>query len=283
MQYIINNTSGIQRNEVKALLSVIHCIRESEANKDELQIETTNCRDSVYLQVGLQILCDEYSFVSLGGETYQRVSAEKMRPSFLKAKLNNEKEGCLPVVSFPVDANDDNNKNEITSAIEDVIIEKANIPSNVALGLRYVVDEITDNIIEHANSELGYLSAKWTNDRLELCIGDRGKTIYGSYVDNGISGIEDDGIALQAAMQGVSTKNLPNAENRGYGLSTSRDLLINGLEGSFSVCSGQAIQIRNGDKDNYIFLPNELIFPGTITYCTMCFPRKNFSIYNHIS
>ena len=52
--------------------------------------------------------------------------------------------------------------------------------------------------------------------------------------------IESDLEAIQAANRGISTKNLPNAENRGYGIITSKKMLIDGLGGSFIMMSGNA-------------------------------------------
>lgn len=46
----------------------------------------------------------------------------------------------------------------------------------------------------------------------------------------------NDAEALRLANEGKSTKNLPNAENRGYGISSSKEMLSDGLHGSFSCC-----------------------------------------------
>ena len=56
----------------------------------------------------------------------------------------------------------------------------------------------------------------------DICIADTGHTIIGSYAENPRTAeISSDIEAIQAAVNGISAKNLPNAENRGYGFRTS--------------------------------------------------------------
>lgn len=52
---------------------------------------------------------------------------------------------------------------------------------------------------------------------------------------------DNEAIALELANQGYSTKNLPKAENRGFGISTTKDLIVNGLGGAFFMLSGGAL------------------------------------------
>lgn len=80
---------------------------------------------------------------------------------------------------------------------------------------------------------------------LDICIADKGITLSGSYRENNDTDIVSDMEALKAANRGISTKNLPNAENRGYGLITSKKMLTNGLGGLFIMISGSAILIKS--------------------------------------
>ena len=46
----------------------------------------------------------------------------------------------------------------------------------------------------------------------------------------------DDIDAMEAVINyQVSTKNLPGAENRGFGIRTSREMLVNGLGGEYLI------------------------------------------------
>lgn len=159
------------------------------------------------------------------------IKANEMPLSTFNVILSeNHGSGRVPVVAFPTGSRDTDIKNAITSAIEDFIISEAGLSSNVAQGLRYIADEIIDNITEHADTLEGYVSATWNENAVMVCIADAGKTIYGSYVDRNFDQIYSDQVALQAAVSGVSTKNLPGAENRGYGISTSADMIVRGLD-----------------------------------------------------
>jgi len=51
--------------------------------------------------------------------------------------------------------------------------------------------------------------------------------------------------AINSAANGVSTKNRPEAEGRGFGISTSFDMLVNGLKGKYAVMSGNAFMSKN--------------------------------------
>lgn len=63
---------------------------------------------------------------------------------------------------------------------------------------------------------------------------------------------EDLSALLQAANRGISTKNLPEAENRGYGITTSRNMLVKGLGGTFLMMSGDAVYM-NSPKIQHFF------------------------------
>jgi len=77
---------------------------------------------------------------------------------------------------------------------------------------------------------------------------------------------------MQAANRGISTKNLPDAENRGFGIMTSKNMLVNGLGGHFIMLSGSSLHIRNQDVDNYLTMPG-ITWNGTIV--AMRIPYKN--------
>ena len=111
-------------------------------------------------------------------------------------------------------------KNSILSAVENLIVRQLGLTSNVTAGLKYIIEECVDNITEHSESIRGYIFAQAYPQKrfIDVCIADSGITLLGSYkklIDNPfLSGID----AIQAANRGMSTKNLPDAENRGYGI-----------------------------------------------------------------
>lgn len=188
----------------------------------------------------------------------------------------------LPVISFPAMGERTDIRNAITSAIEDFVVSEAGLMSNIATAFRYVTDEIIDNITEHADTDLGYLNALWDGMALTVCIADGGKTIYGSYLDKQFDGIASDQAALHAAVLGISTKNRPGAENRGFGISTSVEMIISGLDSAMVIMSGRGLLIRTKDRNDYTELPEPIYMPGTLVSFTLPVQKEGFTIYDYI-
>src|SRR5574344_3058492 len=97
-----------------------------------------------------------------------------------------------------------------------------------------------DNITQHSESGCRYIFAQEHPKKhfVDICIADNGITLLGSYKKNGDFDIATDIEAMQAANRGISTKNLPEAETRGYGIITSKRMLTEGLDGNFIMISG---------------------------------------------
>ena len=94
--------------------------------------------------------------------------------------------------------------------------------------------------------------------------------------------IENDLEAIQAANRGISTKNLPDAENRGYGIITSKNMLIEGLKGSFIMMSGNALHIYNSKDRRFIGMPHDIRWKGTIIALRIPYVNKEFQYINYI-
>lgn len=188
----------------------------------------------------------------------------------------------IPVIAFPTSTDDTDSKNKITSAVEEFITDESNLDTNIASAFRYIADEIIDNITEHADTSVGYISAIWDSISITICIADGGKTVYGSYVDENIEQVISDQTALQAAVTGVSTKNLPGAENRGFGLSTSSDMIVNGLRSSIIILSGRGLLVHDYSRNDYMELPESIYMPGTVVCFNIPIQNKEFCMYNHL-
>ena len=115
--------------------------------------------------------------------------------------------------------------------------------------ISYFLSELIDNIYEHSGSPNGYLFSQYLEleQCINLCIADSGITIPGNYkranlyqqeIDN------DPAAALRLANEGRSTKNRPETENRGYGISTSKRMLVEGLSHSPSCPRQRARRIQ---------------------------------------
>lgn len=158
-----------------------------------------------------------------------------------------------PLCSF---AMNDENKDAFGSIVRNIIVRQACVGTAVTTPLSYFLSELVDNIYEHSGSPDGYLFSQYLQREgcIDLCIADNGITIPGSYAKAGLFQQEIDGNpaeALRMANEGRSTKNRPGAENRGYGISTSRRMLVEGLGGSFFMLSGSAFHRYERHGLNY--------------------------------
>jgi hypothetical protein len=154
--------------------------------------------------------------------------------------------------------------------------------------IKLFVAEITDNIKEHSiaqNGLLYYWCPKGKNV-IDICIADNGISILGSYVQKNlyIDRIGDsDAKAIALAKDGYSTKNLPDAENRGYGISKNINMITNGLNGSMYILSGSALMICNKGSKRILSMPEQTEWSGTLVFAEI--PLKTperFNIYEYI-
>lgn len=216
------------------------------------------------------------------------IKPDRLRRSEFVAILEGySRKTYIPIVDFPAQKHSDD-KETILTAIEDLIIRQSNIPLNVAIGIKYIIGETIDNITEHSETDRGYIFAQsYPNKKyLDLCIADRGITLLGSYKHSGHNEIDSDVLAMKAANNGVSSKNLPKAENRGYGIITSKKMLVDGLDGQYLMMSGSAFYAYGIGHDNTFYsLPAEpanLRWNGTIIALRIPYQNFNFNYIEYI-
>lgn len=184
----------------------------------------------------------------------------------------------IPICSFPADSD------YIQQRLQ-TIIQNQSKSEGIATPLSYILGELICNIAQHAETDKVFFFSEYTeNDNaFNICIADKGIGIFGSYVKNDkyISKIGDsDADALKIANEGYSTKNLPDAENRGFGISTSKNMLVKGLGGAFYMMSGSALQIsETGKTDRFLELPKNVEWQGTLIY--LKFPCKAKSSFTY--
>lgn len=186
----------------------------------------------------------------------------------------------LPLCSF---AMTDSNKDIFGSVIRTIIEKQTGI--NGSTPLSYLISELLDNVFEHSQSKNGYVFSQYlpNEDVINLCIGDLGIGIYQSFKNADLYQEEIDGseaCALRLANEGYSTKNRPDAENRGYGISTSKAMLVRGMKGAFFMLSGSAFHRYENNANDYIELGNLFRWNGTIIL--MRIPTKFPEGFNYI-
>ena len=134
---------------------------------------------------------------------------------------------------------------------------------NHETGIIYMISELTDNIVDHANSNFGIITYKFFEEQafIDICIADGGIGVMGSYQQYSLSDkykfIDNSIIALDSLIKGNSTK-LEYQDERGFGVHTSRRMLIEGLGGTFVLLSGNALLV------NYHIADFKANYPGTI-------------------
>lgn len=189
----------------------------------------------------------------------------------------------IPIIDFAAGRNSDA-KEVVSSIVENMIIQQLNIQSNVANGLKYMIDETLDNITEHSESDRGYIFAQAypTKGFLDVCIADRGVSLLGSYEKLPDNEILSDMEAIKAANRGLSSKNLPDAENRGFGIRTSKQMLIHGLGGQYLMISGSSLYLKSCNLDTFYSMPHGLRWNGTIVALRIPYHSSSFNYIDYI-
>lgn len=194
---------------------------------------------------------------------FESVSRERIE-GILKGYVD---KSYTPICSF---AMTDENKDAFGTIIKDVIVRQTNLPGQGITAISYFIGELLDNIYEHSHSNRGFVFSQYLKREgmIYLCIADEGITVYHSYKRTKTYLGEIDGneaVALSLANQGCSSKDRPYAETRGYGIPTSKRMLVEGLGGAFFMLSGGAFH-RYGSKgeNDYVNLGNIFRWHGTI-------------------
>lgn len=190
----------------------------------------------------------------------------------------------IPLISFPVG----NSKSEMDirhrfqSVIGDVLSQQTQLPTNIRAALLYLIDEAIQNLVDHSKANRGFIFSQYYKKAgyMDLCIADCGISIFGSYQQHGFAGITDDATAILNAAKGVSTKNYDGG--RGYGISTSKNAIVTGLGGNYSIVSGSAMLIATPDKSQIINIRDNGRWGGTIFALRIPTTANNgFTIYDY--
>lgn len=205
------------------------------------------------------------------------------RTEFLAIMERYSRKTYIPIVDFPATSNIDE-KEAMSSIVEDIIVRQLNIRQNVASGLTYMIEETLDNIIEHSGANRGWLFAQSYPQLgfLDLCIADNGVTLLGSYQRVADNEISSDLEAIKAANRGISSKNRPAAENRGFGIRTSKRMLVDGLGGQYMMISGGCIYLKTPKQENVYNVPGGLRWNGTLVALRIPFNSVAFNYINYV-
>lgn len=176
----------------------------------------------------------------------------------------------------------------LQSILQKVILRQSHSDSRIISPFSYLLGEIIDNMNEHSLGKYGYIFSQYLKKEkcIDLVLADDGITVFSSYVRSGkymdeING--DEAIALKMATEGRSTKNRPGAENRGWGLSSSKEILVEGLCGSFFMLSGGAFHRHDANENVSVKLPDIINWNGTIVLMRIPVTIPDgFNCYNYV-
>lgn len=188
------------------------------------------------------------------------------RSGLQKALIEYQRKTYLPICRFDLE----NEDIDIMQSIMQSTIEKQkNLDVGLKTPISYLLGELICNMQQHSKSKYGYVYSQYLSKEksLYICLADAGITIYGNYAnsrkyDSLLN--EDESSALKLAVVGRSTKNKPNSESRGFGISTNIDMITDGLNGGFFIMSGGAFYRKENGKELYVDLPESIHWGGTI-------------------
>jgi anti-sigma regulatory factor (Ser/Thr protein kinase) len=190
----------------------------------------------------------------------------------------------IPLVLFPTTINNEGSalRENVLSAINTILSKQLKLTGNLLEAIYYLVDELTNNVADHSESQNGILFAQFytTKNYMDVCIADFGKGIKQTYIDSGKADPVSDEQAIGFAITGKSTKN--QSISRGFGISTSRRMLTEGLKGKFFLCSGDAMFYQNSEKQEIIALPPNAYFKGCMVALRIpILPNNQFDFYKY--
>jgi anti-sigma regulatory factor (Ser/Thr protein kinase) len=171
----------------------------------------------------------------------------------------------IPIVSFETGSSNSTTtiRERVLTALFQLLKKQLGFSGEEIVPLHYFLSELTDNINEHSSAQNGFVFAQYYSDRnyLDLCICDAGQGIFQSYLNNPKFNPQTEADAMQMALSGRSTKD--RAEARGFGITTTRNMLVNGLRGKLFMWSGNTTFIQTIDYEAIASVPNNLYFQGT--------------------
>lgn len=189
----------------------------------------------------------------------------------------------IPIVFFPATKTGNNSeiREKILFAVNNLFKVQLKLSGGVLQAIYYMIDELTQNIVDHSNCDKGLVFAQFypSKNYMDICISDNGIGLLQGYINSGKYSIESDKESLSLAVTGKSTKDLP--ESRGFGLSTSRKMLVKGLKGKFLLWSGSAMFIQTVENEEILALKSEYKFQGCLIALRIpTFNNKEFNFYD---
>lgn len=207
----------------------------------------------------------------------------KEKPDWKNLLAQHSNKSYIPILAIPSAASDQLFRDDTLTLLGIIIKNQIGLSGQLFTAVSYMMSEIFDNIVEHAGVENGWVMVQNYKhlNYIDICIADRGAGILKSYQNNNFTNILTHEQAINDSINGLSTKNYEG--NRGYGIRTSRHMLVKGLEGSYFMFSGNAFYIWNKEIEQITCIDVQLFWKGTLVIFRI--PKtfdRDFNFYNYI-
>jgi hypothetical protein len=191
----------------------------------------------------------------------------------------------VPIIFFPTSLSTESvqKRMKTISALIDLLKSQLNLKGDLYNAVSYWLDELTQNVVDHSDTDYGLIFAQFFPKKhyLDLCIIDTGNGIFQSYLNSNKFKPKDNTEAINYAVYGKSTKNI--AESRGFGISTSRKMLVKGLKGLFLLYSGNDFFIQDIDTENVITIGEKSTQKGCFVALRVpIIDNEQFVFYNYV-
>lgn len=190
----------------------------------------------------------------------------------------------IPIIHFPTSTikSDAIFRENLLAAVNDLLKIQLKLPINVLQAIYYMIDELTQNIVDHSEISFGTIFAQFYPGKkyLDLNICDSGNGLYKSYINSGKHNPISNKEAINFGVYGKSTKNI--TESRGFGLNTSRNMLTKGMGGQFFLMTGNGFFIQNSSIEEIITLDDQMAFNGCMLNLRIpLIDSKDFDIHKY--
>jgi hypothetical protein len=212
------------------------------------------------VRISININCGNSAFASYLELTSFKnsLNPDTLSVDEMEAKFNYYRDRTyLPLLDFPVADNQTDIREKLLSFLTQNIHSKLTLDPQMKSVVSYQITEAVNNICDHSHASRGYLFLQYYPRKklMDIAIADMGVSLLGSYIMNGHEGVKNHVEAMQSALNGESTK---LEKNRGFGIRTSRNMLVQGLEGRYFMMSGNAfLNSRPGIEDSIGVFPEK--------------------------
>jgi len=169
------------------------------------------------------------------------------------------------------------------NTLTDVIYNQVQPNLNFRTAIGYFLSELTNNIADHSECSHGMIFAQTypTKGYIDIIISDNGIGVLKSYLKSDIFNPANEPEAIEMAVNGNSTKD--DSISRGFGLRTSRSMIVKGLKGRFFLWSGGSMFVDTPENQSIVEVDDNAYYKGCFIVLRLPIANNNnFKFYEYI-